>query len=151
MQVSERWSKNIALIKAKFKFARPVWAAWQISFELNLLHQCWSYRISTLLYLGCIRKKYCFLQSAVTPGVTRSNKCSEFNLISFSFSLFFQKTSHFIERILRYENKEVKTLHRQFYRYNWNVLSAFNQCARARLAWKHLTFQNHLNLYEVFT
>ena len=141
MQVNERWSKNIALIKAKFKFARPVWAAWQISFELNLLHQCWSYRIRTLLYLGSIRKKYCFLQSAVTSGVTRSNKCSEFNLISF----FFQKTSHFIDRILRYKNKEVKTLHRQLYRYNWNVLSAFNQCARARLAWKHL------NLYEVFT
>ena len=61
LQVNESWSKNkltaVALIKVNFKFTHPVSAALQISIEFDWLHQCWSYRIRILLYLGSVRKK----------------------------------------------------------------------------------------------
>ena len=87
-QENKSWSKNkltaIALIKGNFKFTCPFCAVGQVSFELHLLYQCWSYRVHILLYLGGIRKilhsPYCIYF-----------KCSKFKQIysEFNFMLLF--------------------------------------------------------------
>ena len=70
---------RITLVKANFYFSRPFRAARQIT---------------TLLYLGSIRKKYCILHIAFISSVESSKNCSEFY---FSLLFNFLSKQNFLE------------------------------------------------------
>ena len=141
LQANESWSKDkftaIVLIKANFYFAHPFCAAWQISFELHLLYQCWSYWIYILSYLGSVRK-------ILDPPYCIHFRCSKFKQmfrISFHFTFhlsFKTQVSSLTEfSLICFSNEDLKTLHQQLYWDNWNVcIISFNYCERAQLAWK---------------